>query len=134
MVDEIDERSAESRQVIYVPEVVNSSFTDRREVQNCGSDGGAMERRGATVSSSLATVLADHTPQVVTTQRCKPKARLLINAECFKDAARERGQKETTTGGKGMKAKTMGAEKNSKRARNKKKEERKGKKSSKESR
>ena len=87
LVDEIDERSAESRQVRveHVPEMVNSSFTDRREAQNCGSDGGGvMERRGGTVSSSLATVLADHTPQVATTQRCKPKARLLTSAECLK--------------------------------------------------
>ena len=66
LVDEIDERSAESSQVRVenVPEVVNSSFTERRETQNCDSDGGALKRRGGNVSSSLATVLADHTPQV----------------------------------------------------------------------
>ena len=84
LVEEIDERSAESRQVRVhdVPEVFNSSFSDRREAHNFGSDGGAMEQRGGSVSSSLTAVLADHTPQVVTTQQCKLKARLLTSAEC----------------------------------------------------
>jgi len=115
LVDEIDKRSAESRQVRVenIPEVVNSSFTGRKEAQKCGSDDGVMEQTGGTVSSSLATVLvhlADHTPQVVMTQQCKPKARLLISAECLKILQEKEDKKKQQLEEKEQKQKS-GAEK-----------------------
>jgi len=57
--------------------------TETREAQNNGSDGATTEHI-RTGGSELAKMLADHTPQMATTQKCKPKARLLTSAECLR--------------------------------------------------
>ena len=74
-----------------------------------------MEQRGGTGSSSLVTVLVDHTPQVVTTQRCKPKARLLTSAECLKMLQEDKRNNKQRKRNKSEKSRSR---KNSNKARN----------------
>ena len=96
LVEETDNRLMESRQEVQnVSRLVYNSTTatDSREAQNGVSDGADSREAqnsvsdGATAqlgSSGLARVLADHTPLVAATERCKPKARLLTSAECLR--------------------------------------------------
>jgi len=53
---------------------------DSTEAQKSVSDG-AITQLG---SSGLSRVLADHTPLVTATERCKSKAILLTSAECLR--------------------------------------------------
>jgi len=84
----------ESRQEVEnVSEMVCNSLTDSREAQSSRSDGATTEDV-RTESSGLDRMLADHTPQVVTTHRCKPKARLLTSVECLRTLQEKEDKKK----------------------------------------